>query len=92
MAPCATAGSISSVERIEVACRGKAEPFETGQREQGRVGLAFGELLQPRLDIAAKIDDAQIGPEPLDLRAATQRRGADDRARRKLGKGGRTSS
>ena len=69
--------------------RSKTEPFEPGEREQGCVGLPLGELLEPRLDIAAKIDDTKIGAEAHDLRLTPQGGGADDRARRKLGKEGR---
>ena len=68
IAPCATAGSISSVERIAVACDGKAKPLEPGEREQRGVGLPLAELLEPRLDIAAEIDDPEIGTKPLHLR------------------------
>ena len=39
MAPCATAGSISSVGRTEVTWPGEAKPLEPGKREQRRVDL-----------------------------------------------------
>ena len=64
---------------------GETEPLQPGQRQQRRVGLALVELAQPRLDVAAQIDDPQIGPQPPHQRLAAQRRGADHRAARQLG-------
>ncbi len=69
--------------------RGKAEPLETGERKKRRVGRALFDLAQPRLDIAPEIGDAKIGPEPFHLGRAPQRGGADHRASRKGGEGGR---
>ena len=59
---------------------GAAETFQSGERENGRVHRAFVELAQPRFDIAAQGNDVEIGAQPLDLRGAAQRRGAERRA------------
>ncbi len=66
--------------------RGETEPYQSRHGEKRRVGGALLELSQPRLDIAAEIGDAEIGAEPPHLGRAPQGRGADDGARRQLGK------
>ena len=43
---------------------GKTKPFEPGQREKRGIGLSLVEFPQPRLDIAAEIDNAEIGTAP----------------------------
>ncbi len=51
----------------------KAKALQAGQRQQGRIDLAFVELAQTRLHIAAKHRDAKIGPQPLYQRLPPQR-------------------
>ena len=46
----------------DVRC--EAEAFESGESKQRRVGQPLLELPQPRLDIAAKVDEAKVGTEP----------------------------
>jgi hypothetical protein len=75
------------IGRKDRSCvRGKAKPFESGEREQRGIGAALAELLEPRPDIAAEIDHTKIGAAAFHLRRAAQRRRADNGARRKLGK------
>ena len=45
----------------------KAEALEPGERKYGGVGLTLLNLVEARLDIAAQIHDAEIGPRPEDL-------------------------
>ena len=62
-----------------------AESLQAGQGQQRRLddaGLALG---QPRVDIAAQIDDLEVGPAMQELGAPAQRRGADDRALPEVG-------
>ena len=66
--------------------RREAQTIETGHGKQRRIGDALIELSKPRLDIAAEIDDAEVGAQTLHLRAAPQGRGANDGARRKFPK------
>ena len=54
-----------------------AQPVEPGHRQHGGVGHAIGELLQPRIDIAAERHDPQIRPQPQHLRRAPDRGGAE---------------
>ena len=69
-------------ERVERARRARvdAEPLEPGGGEHERVDLARGELAQPRVDVAAQLDDLEVGPHGEQLRAPAQRAGADARA------------
>ncbi len=61
--------------RIEIGCYFvlAAEPVKPGNGEQGGVGDAFGQLAQPRVDIAAERHDRQVRPGPQHLRGAAQR-------------------
>ncbi len=64
---------------------GHAEPLQSGQGKHRRLddtGLALG---KPGVDIAAQVDDLQIGPAMQQLRAPAQRRGADDGAAFQVG-------
>ena len=63
---------------------GAFQPLQSGERQQGGVDLAGVELAQARLHVAAKVHHREIGTQPLDQRLPAQRRGADDRAMRKL--------
>jgi hypothetical protein len=65
----------------------KAEPLEAGEREQGGIDLAGGQLAQAGLDVAAEGNDLEIGAQPQDQRLPPQRGGADGGARRQLARG-----
>ena len=49
------------------------EPLQSGDGEDRRLGDALLQLAQPRLDVAAKIDDAEVRPNVEHLRFAPQR-------------------
>ena len=66
IAPCATAGSMTSVCIGSVMRCGETEPVQPGAGEKRRVGHALLELAQPRLDVAAE-------PHDLEIRAPVQR-------------------
>ena len=51
----------------------KPQTLQPGKREQRGVGHAALELGDPRLDIAAEVDDLKVGPQPLHLRLAAKR-------------------
>ncbi|MNL29261.1 hypothetical protein D3C87_1509390 [compost metagenome] len=53
------------------------KPVEAGQGQQGGVGDAIEQFLQPRMHIAAKGHDAQIGPKAQGLCRAANGRGAE---------------
>ena len=50
------------------------EPAQPGEREHDRVALAVGELAQAGVDVAAQVDDLEVGARP---RAAAARRRSD---------------
>jgi hypothetical protein len=50
--------------------RGEAKPLHPRHREQRRLDLARFELLEPRLGIATKRQDAEIGTRMKELRTA----------------------
>ena len=81
----------NEVRRVEQSRRliGETEAFEPRQRQDRRVDLSSGELGKPRLDIAAQQRDGEIGPQPQQHGAPTQRRGADDTPRRQVARVGR---
>ena len=56
---------------------GQPKPLEAGQRQHGGVKLAFLDLAQAGLDIAAQQANLKVWPQSPDLGAAPQRRGAD---------------
>ncbi len=58
---------------------GEAQPFESRKREKRGVGGAPLKFREPRLDIAAEVDDLKVRAQAPDLRLAPQRRAADDR-------------
>jgi uroporphyrinogen decarboxylase len=62
-----------------------AQPTQTGCSKDGRLRLAFGQLAQPRLHIAAERDHIEVRPRGLQLRLAPQAGRADDRAVRQVG-------
>ena len=64
---------------------GEAEPVEPGQRQQGRVRRAVGQLAEPGLDVAAERHHGEIGADMAHERPPAQRGGADRRARRETG-------
>ena len=75
IAPCATAGSISSTGTMRGDALRQAEPLEAGRRQERRIGDALLELAQPRLDVAAEADDLEVGPQraaPAPAAAATR--------------------
>ena len=59
IAPCATAGSISSIGTGAVMRSCEPKPLQPGDRQHGRVRYAVLQLAQARLDVAAKADDAR---------------------------------
>src|SRR6185437_6469918 len=56
---------------------GTVEAVESGGGEDQRIALAFGELAQAGVDVAAKFDELDVGAEGEDLRAAAGAGGAD---------------
>ena len=67
------------VENLRDAVR-EAEPHQPGFREDDRVEVLLVELPQPRLDVAAQVDELQVGPAVEHLRPAAQAARADRRA------------
>ena len=64
---------------------GFAQAVEAGGGEQNRVDLAFGQLAQARIHVAAKFDGLNVGAQRLQLRAAALAAGAHARAVRQRG-------
>jgi hypothetical protein len=60
------------------------QAFQTGGRQHDGVILAFIELAQARVQIAAHRLDPEVGPHPAQLRRAPQRAGAQPGARRQV--------
>ena len=56
---------------------GAAEAVEAGGGEDEGITLAFGELAQAGVDVAANLDEADVGTEGEELGAATRAGGAD---------------
>ena len=67
-----------------------SEAVEAGGGEQNGVHLALGQLAQARVDVAAKLDAYDIGPQRLQLRAAALAAGAHLRALRQRRRDSRT--
>ena len=63
---------------------GAAEPFETGGGEHHGVEVAVGDASETGVDVAADVDDLEVGTAGLQLRDTARRARADTRA---LGKG-----
>ena len=61
-----------------------ASRFEPGRREHDRVVLAFVELAQPRVEVAAQRLDLHVRTQRAQLHDAPQARGADARAVRQF--------
>ena len=88
MAPCATAGSISSGSIGTARQLGQAQPVQPGHGQEGRNRHALLQLAQPGLHVAAELDHLQVGPPVQQLRPPAQARGADHRALRQLREAG----
>ena len=73
--PAAGTSSVQQRADLVVAARGASQP---GGGEHDRVALAVGELAQPRVDVAAQLDDLEVGAQ----RAAAARGGAATPCRR----------
>ena len=72
---------ITSGGRISAMRSRPAQPLQTGGGQHDRVVLAFVQLAQARVQVAAHRFDRQIRTQPAQLRGAPQRTGADLRAR-----------
>ena len=62
----------------------QAQPLEAGGRQHDGVVLAFVELAQARVEVAAQRLDAQVGPQRAQQHHAAQAGGADHRALRQV--------
>jgi hypothetical protein len=69
----------------EAGLAAAAEPFETGRGEDEPVDLAVVALAEPRVDVAAQLDDVEVGADREQLRAAADARGSDPRPLGNLG-------
>src|SRR6266446_400018 len=49
----------------------KIEPLQPGPGKHDRIPIALGELAQTRRDVAAKIDNFQVGTPPMELTCAS---------------------
>ena len=63
-------------------CADKTEALETGEREQRRVIVAPAHFLEACRDVAADVEQLQVGPASEDLCPAAHRRCADAGATR----------
>ena len=65
----ALAGGGTEIFRLEALANpfGFFEAVESGGGEQDRVDLAFGKLAQAGVDVAAKFDGLNVGPERLEV-------------------------
>ena len=88
MAPCATAGSISSVGTGAVMRSARPRRIRPARPAGSRRRRPPLELAQPRLDVAAQGHDREVGAQAPHLSLAPQRGGADHRALRQLGEAG----
>ena len=81
------AGRRTKLLRIEPLADpiGLSQPLEASGGQQNRFHLPLGELAQPRVNIAAKLDGLDVGPERLQLRAAALAAGSHPRALRQRG-------
>lgn len=69
----------------EAGLAAAAEPLEAGRGEDEPVDLAAFALAQPRVDVAAELDDVEVGADGEQLRAAADARGSDPRPLGNLG-------
>ena len=85
------AGGGAKIFRVEALANvvGFAQAVEAGGSEQDRVDLAFGELAQARIHVAAKLDGLNVLAQGLQLRAAALAAGAHARAARQLSEAAR---
>ena len=84
-APWPTAGHICSARQDFGDAVAPAQALEAGGGQQNRVVLAFVELAQARVEIAAHGFHLEIWPELAQLRGAAKRTGADLGAYRQIG-------
>ncbi len=74
------------VDAEEVGDRAEpAEPFEAGDREDHRVEASVGDVREPGVDVAAKVDHLEVGTPREQLGATSRRTGADARAGLEVG-------
>ena len=73
------------VFRYRRADMGDAQPLQSGQGQDGRLDDSGRALGEPCIDVAAQVDDLQVGPAMQELGATAQRRGADDGALPEVG-------
>jgi hypothetical protein len=61
---------------------GEAEDLERGDRHHDR--STVGHLVEPRVDVAAQLDELEVGPGPPELTAPAYRPGRHGRSRRQV--------
>ena len=83
-APWPTAGSISS-SGTGVPTWARPSRFRPARASTVASTIAGVALGEPRVDVAAQVDDLQVGPAMQELGASAQRRGADDGALPQVG-------